>query len=72
MRKDDKKVSLSDDDIKSERKITRRSLLAATGISLAAGAAAIAASRANRAQAGDAKTLDTDVPPASSDPDKDW
>lgn len=71
MRKDDKKVSLSDDDIKSERKITRRSLLAATGIGLAASAAAIAASRANRAQASDAKTLDMDVPPASSDPDRD-
>lgn len=71
MRKDDNKVSLSDDDIKSERKITRRSLLAATGIGLAASAAAIAASRANRAQASDAKTLDMDVPPASSDPDRD-
>lgn len=73
MRKNDKKVSLSDADITSRRKITRRSLLASTGIGLAAGAAAIVALSAKEAQAGgDSKSVDTDVPPASSDPDKDW
>lgn len=66
-------VTLKDEDILSTRKISRRSLLAATGVGVAAGAAALVATGAKKAHAGgDAKNFDGDVPPASSDPDKDW
>ena len=65
-----KSVSLTDEEIVSAKKITRRSILASTGIGAALGAAGIAAG-STRAHAYDAKTVDTDRPPTRSDPDKD-
>ncbi len=67
-------ATLKDEDIVSTRKISRRSLLAATGVGVAVGAAALVAATAKKAQAGgDAKNADNDIPtPASSDPDRDY
>ena len=65
--KSPKAKALRDDEIVSRKKISRRSLLASTGI----GAAALVAASINKARASDAKTVDTDRPPASSDPDRD-
>lgn len=64
---DQKPKSLSDKDIVSAEKISRRSLLASTGISAALGVAAAATGTSRNAFAGDAKTLDAD----QKDPDKD-
>ncbi len=63
-----KQKPLRDGEIVSAKKISRRSLLASTGI----GAAALVAASIKSAHAYDAKTVDTDRPtPTSSDPDKD-
>lgn len=58
---------LSDNDMVSTKKISRRSLLASTGI----GAAALVAASIKGAHASDAKTVDMDRPPTASDPDRD-
>ena len=58
---------LRDEEIVSAKKISRRSLLASTGI----GAAALVAASIKSVHASDAKTLDRDVPPPTSDPDRD-
>ncbi len=64
--------TLKDEDILSTRKMSRRSLLATTGIGVAAGAAALVVTGAKKAQAGgDAKNADNDIPPPVSDPDGD-
>jgi len=58
---------LSDEEIVSAKVISRRSMLATTGI----GAAALVAASIKGAHASDAKTVDTDRPPTTSDPDRD-
>jgi len=64
--------TLSDDEIVSAKKISRRSLLASTGIGIVLGATALVAASAKKALATDAKTTDTDIPSANvSDPDRD-
>ena len=60
-------MSLRDDEIVSTKKISRRSLLASTGI----GAAALVAASIKSVHASDAKTVDMDRPPTTSDPDRD-
>lgn len=58
---------LRDEEIISTKKVSRRSLLASTGI----GAAALVAASIKVARASDAKTVDMDRPPTTSDPDRD-
>ena len=72
MSRDDapKPKPLRDEEIVSTKKISRRSLLASTGIGIGA-AALVAAGIKNAQAASDAKTLDMDRPPPTSDPDKD-
>lgn len=62
-----KQKPLRDGEIVSAKKISRRSLLASTGI----GAAALVAASIKTAHASDAKTVDMDRPPTTSDPDRD-
>lgn len=63
-------VTLTDESMVTRRGMSRRSLLASTGLGAVLGAAALAAGT-NLSRASDAKTVDTDRPPTRSDPDKD-
>lgn len=67
-------ATLKEEDIVSTKKISRRSLLASTGVGVAVGVAALVAASAKKAHAGgDAKNADNDIPtPIASDPDRDY
>ena len=65
--KSSKQESLADKEIVSAKKISRRSLLASTGIGIAAGTTAIIAASTKNAHAFDKKRVDKD----KRDPDRD-